>query len=128
MKINRLWYILLALLALTALAIVYAFAPGQYSFYPRCFFFGITGWQCPGCGSLRATHALLHGDIHAAFAYNPLLVSLMPATAFAGLWVGFCKLTNRGLRLPVRPLCLWLLLGMGVLFAVVRNLPIEFVR
>ncbi len=34
---------------------------------PRCLFKLITGYECPGCGSQRAFHSLLHGDIAAAW-------------------------------------------------------------
>lgn len=38
----------------------------------------LTGWDCPGCGSQRAIHALLHGDLAGAFGANALLVVLAP--------------------------------------------------
>ena len=125
-KMNRCCYILIALLAIAGTAVLYAFAPDQHSFYPRCHFLAMTGWQCPGCGSLRATHSLLHGDLKAAFAFNPLLISLLVPVALAVLGASFCKITGRLPRLSIRPLCLWLLLGVGVLFAVMRNLSPAF--
>lgn len=36
---------------------------------------------CPGCGGLRATHELAHGDVAAAWAYNPLVVVAFPLLA-----------------------------------------------
>ena len=121
MKIPGIWYVALAALITAALAVLYAFAPDQYSFYPRCFLYVMTGWQCPGCGGLRATHSLLHGDIGAAFSYNPLLVSLAPVGLIAACWLGFQKASGRPLRWPTK--LLWLLLGVGVVFTVVRNVP-----
>ncbi|MCM1109265.1 MAG: DUF2752 domain-containing protein [Clostridium sp.] len=38
----------------------------------------ITGLQCPGCGSQRAVHSLLHADLRAAWGYNALLVAFLP--------------------------------------------------
>lgn len=56
------------------LAVAYAFNPDGGAFpYPRCLFRQLTGWQCPGCGSARALHALLHGRPLQAFAFNPAL-------------------------------------------------------
>src|SRR6266853_1383676 len=69
--------LLIAAAALTVaclLAVLYFFSPEQYSFYPRCLLHSWTGLQCPGCGSLRAAHHLLHGQIGAAFRLNPLFV------------------------------------------------------
>lgn len=41
---------------------------------PRCPFLQLTGWQCPGCGSLRGIHALLHGDIGRVLQLNVMLI------------------------------------------------------
>ena len=43
-------------------------SPGHY---PTCPFLAITGWYCPGCGSLRAVHDLLHGDLAGAVRPQP---------------------------------------------------------
>jgi hypothetical protein len=66
-------------------AALFFFDPATHSFYPPCLFKTIFGAQCPGCGSLRAMHELLHGNVAAAWALNkPLLVAL-PLAAAAGL-------------------------------------------
>ncbi len=36
---------------------------------------------CPGCGITRATLALLHGDLHAALRFHPLVLVLAPLMA-----------------------------------------------
>jgi len=59
-------------------AVVYVFNPEGHGFYPRCPLFVLTGWQCAGCGTLRAAHCLLHGDFARAFALNPMLVVFGP--------------------------------------------------
>ncbi len=33
--------------------------------------------QCPGCGTTRALHALVHGDVAAAFGWNPFTMTLL---------------------------------------------------
>ena len=43
-----------------------------------CPFRAVTGWDCPLCGGTRMGDALLHGDVLAAFGYNPLaLIGLL---------------------------------------------------
>src|SRR5688572_26415576 len=37
--------------------------PSTSVLFPRCLFFSITSLHCPGCGSQRAIHELLHGNI-----------------------------------------------------------------
>jgi hypothetical protein len=40
---------------------------------------------CPGCGSLRAAHQLLHGNLKEAWALNkPILIALPLAFAAGG--------------------------------------------
>lgn len=67
---------------LAAAATVYLFDPATTWFYPPCVFNMLTGLLCPGCGGTRALHALLHGDVAAAFAFNPLLFVAMGTAAF----------------------------------------------
>jgi len=64
--------------AIVAVAILYFFPPTEHSFYPRCVFRSLTGLNCPGCGSLRAMHGLLHGNLSGAFHLNPAFVISLP--------------------------------------------------
>lgn len=69
---------LIVLFVAGLLAVVYfRYNPATY-FFPRCPFFSLTGYKCPGCGSQRAIHHLLHLDIPAAARENMLLVALLP--------------------------------------------------
>ena len=63
---------------LSGLAVVYRFPPAEYSFYPRCPIYLTTHWLCPGCGSTRALHSLLHLDFQSALHYNALFTLLVP--------------------------------------------------
>lgn len=49
-----------------------------YSLYPPCLFKLLTGWNCPGCGGLRMTHDLLHGDLAASVNDNVFLLVSIP--------------------------------------------------
>lgn len=63
---------------IVALTAVYALIDPSTHFFPRCIFLQLTGYQCPGCGSQRAVHALLHGHIAEAWHFNALLVASIP--------------------------------------------------
>jgi hypothetical protein len=58
--------------------IYYHFSPADSSFFIKCPFKALTGFDCPGCGSQRAIHCLLHFDISGAFCANPLLICALP--------------------------------------------------
>ena len=55
--------------------------PKDGAFYPQCLFYNVTGLPCNGCGFLRATHSLLHGEMHQALSFNPLVFLASPLFA-----------------------------------------------
>jgi hypothetical protein len=73
-----------AALVLAGAAVLYAFSPSETWWYPRCPILAITGLRCPGCGTLRALHAALHGRLAEAFRLNPLSMLLLPLLAVYG--------------------------------------------
>lgn len=64
--------------ALAAAALLYAFVDPAAHLFPRCIFLSLTGFQCPGCGSQRAIHALLTGHLSQAWHFNALFVASIP--------------------------------------------------
>ena len=75
--------IIVAVLALLLVIgfIYYALDPTTSGIFPRCPFLTLTGYKCPGCGSQRAFHALLNGEVAAAFRYNAMLFISVPCVA-----------------------------------------------
>lgn len=92
--------------------------------YPTCPMLAITGLYCPGCGSLRAVHDLLHGDLVGALARNPLAVLAVPYLAF---WLVSWALRATGRPAPrstVLPAwAIWVLLGVVLAYGIARNIP-----
>ncbi|MCB1008119.1 MAG: DUF2752 domain-containing protein [Acidobacteria bacterium] len=109
--------VLVAAALAAAAFLVYEFDPTGVDFFPKCLFYSATGLACPGCGSTRALHALLHLDLGAAFRLNPLPFVLVPAGA---LWLALAR-TQPSSRLA-RSLP-WVLAGAIVAFTIWRNLP-----
>jgi hypothetical protein len=62
---------------------LFIFEPGRTGFFPVCLFRLLTGLTCPGCGTTRALHAILHGHLEAAFMLNPLLLLASPLLVYA---------------------------------------------
>lgn len=97
------------------LVLVYRVDPGVSALYPPCPVHYLTGLFCPGCGSLRALHALLHGRMMEAFSMNALMVISLP---LLGL-------------LLVRPAWShkrwvpWVALAVLIVYAIARNLPVR---
>ena len=108
--------------AVIAAAIYYVFDPSvEGNLFPRCVFRTFTVWKCPGCGSQRALHALLHGDIADAWRYNVFMVLVIPIIVF----YAFAEFTRtrfpRFYYFTGHPAIVWSLLGLIVLWWVLRN-------
>ncbi|MDE6288097.1 MAG: DUF2752 domain-containing protein [Muribaculaceae bacterium] len=84
---RRLLYILAIAAAVCGVAgILYlAFNDPETSPAPSCIFHRLTGYDCPGCGTQRAVHALLQGRVADAWKANAALFFAVP---LAGLYIG----------------------------------------
>ncbi|MFF3064016.1 DUF2752 domain-containing protein [Oerskovia sp. NPDC057915] len=90
--------------------------------YPLCPLLAVTGWACPACGGLRATHDLATGDLAGAWAMNPLWVLVVPFLVVAwALWVrrAWRGTTARAVPPWVGVVGLVVLIGFGI----ARNVP-----
>lgn len=97
--------------------------PNQPGHYPTCPFLSLTGLFCPGCGALRAVHAMAQGEVMTALDRNVLVVG--GAVLLAAIWIGRLVHAWRGTA-PTRvahPALVWGLLVLVVVFTVARNLP-----
>lgn len=108
--------------ATVAVGFVAAVDPEQPGHYPTCPFLAVTDLYCPGCGSLRAVHALTQGDLATAVDRNVLTVAALPVLVFA--WLAWLRRDATG-----APRSAWAapasLLGtvavLVLVFAVARN-------
>jgi hypothetical protein len=86
---------------------------------PPCPIHAVFGYYCPGCGSLRSLHNLLNGHILEAWAYNPLVLCMMPIVIL-GIINEFYP--NRHMELSlIRPWIIWSMLGVIIIFGILRN-------
>jgi Protein of unknown function (DUF2752) len=92
--------------------------PATTWFFPPCLLHKFTGLYCPGCGSTRALHCLLHGEVYEAMRNNALIVLALPLVA------GILVLRAASGRPATASRWRWvvILLAVLVLFGVVRNI------
>lgn len=131
----RLWLVASAAAAalLAGAALLYAVNPATTRLFPPCPFHALTGWYCPGCGSTRCLHHLLHGRVATAFDLNPLLVVMLPfvvvALALEARRAGGLAPARRTRgATPLHRWWVWALLAVVLAFGVLRNLPWAAVR
>lgn len=94
---------------------------GSYGFCPFKF---LTGLECPGCGGLRAMNHVTNFEWGAAFSSNVFAVVLVASLLV--LWLRWTYRRARGddsLIFAFSPVYGYVLLGVMIVFTVVRNTP-----
>jgi Protein of unknown function (DUF2752) len=98
-----------------------------------CPFRAITGWDCPLCGGTRMGSALLHGDVQAAFLYNPLALICLLVLGLLGVLWAVEAAGGPAIRLPRSFATTWLRriragqwlavgLAIAVIYTIARNM------
>ena len=125
LRLRRRLALLAAVVVPLAAVYLYQVPPVEGAWYPKCMFFALTGCHCPGCGTTRCLHALLHGDLRQAVAYNLLTVVSLPFLLVWGLRAGLAAVRGVPLSGPRAPAwCLRALVYLVFAFWVLRNLPL----
>ena len=123
--VNRRASVFLLWLAIGAAGVfLFVLEPGKSALFPGCPFRTLTGFTCPGCGTTRGLHQLLHGNIGAAFQLNPLLILALPLLLYALLSYTITVMRGQPLKrnsLPAK--YIWAIFGVVLFFWVFRNTP-----
>ena len=121
MRRNIIKFFLLTIIAV----LFFLLDPTQNQLFPRCAFNALTGYYCPGCGSQRAIHNLLHLNIAGVVSNNFLFLPAVLAIAYHYLHP---LLNNKfGWKLPnilYKRYTPWIIFGTVMLFWLLRNLPV----
>lgn len=114
--------VVIVIVILAILLLFYSFVNPCESWIPKCPFYMLTGLYCPGCGSQRALHALLHADITGAWRYNPAMIISIPLLSVLVLCQLFPqKLSRLDKITSSRTFILFIALSF-ILWTIVRNL------
>ena len=120
---QRRWWVGAGIVAMLVIAAViyYVYDPATTPF-PRCPFLVLTGWECPGCGSQRAIHSLLHLDFAAAWRYNAMLVLSIPYVVLLVVaeWLGRRR-QSRLYRVLNSEVLIWSYFALVVAWWILRN-------
>jgi len=122
---NTLKYWLIGIVMVAWLMLLRFIDPVASSHYPTCPFHALTGLDCPGCGSSRCAHDMVHLDFASAFWHNPLAFIAIPGVliyvvgGIAGWWR---KDRFNVVPQSIRSRLSSILLVLIVVFSVLRNL------
>lgn len=117
---------LILLTMIAAAGAVFLRNPRSYGMGVLCPTRRYFGFYCPGCGSTRAAHDLLHGQFGSAFANNPAGVGLgTPVVVWlvAMLLLGATRGYAWRIRTPAT--VGWWVTILLVLYMAARNIPIK---
>lgn len=120
---SRLAWGALAAGAAAAAVLLFVFDPAASSVFPPCVFHALTGLHCPGCGSLRAFHSLLHGEVLRALAFNPLTTAAVPLLCAGIVRESRRIVSGRDLDWRLPAWAIYALLALLLAFGIARNLP-----
>ena len=97
----------------------------KYEIPVPCLTYKLLGLYCPGCGSGRATRALLNFDLLSALDYNALYVILLPFLSYY-LFKVYMRVVLKKDIIPffrISPRIASITSGIIILFGVIRNIP-----
>lgn len=112
---------LFLLLAIVLVGVYYLFDPSASGMFPKCRLLQLTGYKCPGCGTQRMLHSLLHFDFVTAFRYNAYLLTLFPVFILLMLLDGWQKWLSRKWADITTYILVGLFLVTTILWWVLRN-------
>ena len=120
----KLKYIGMLVLGIVLAFLFFYVNPSNVNFFPKCPLYATTGIYCPGCGSQRATHQLLHLNILGVLQQNILYLFGVLLIAYhlivTSLNLFFKKHIYNYIYHPKTPI---IILIIVIVFWILRNIP-----
>lgn len=117
----KLWILIPLAAVAVGCVVLYRVTPENTWWMPPCVFHRLTGLHCPGCGTARALHKLLHGDLVGAWRMNQLTLLLIPVMVY--LIMSACR-AKPGAKRESPPLWApWVIVALVAGFWIARNIP-----
>jgi hypothetical protein len=101
--------------------------PKSFAYFPKCPFYSFTGLYCPGCGSQRAFHEMLHGNLWVGIQHN-FLIMLALLVIFYKFYVFFqnsFQKENTVKNILYHNAAPWVILVVVMSFWILRNIPMD---
>ncbi len=120
---KRVWIAgIIAVLAISLAIVYYYFDPVEARWMPRCLWKVATGTDCPGCGSQRMAHALVHGDISGAWRANAFALCMIPLIGLLLVLELNREKYQKLYRKVHAPWAIWTLVAAVLIWWIVRNI------
>ena len=115
----------IVILSLGILSLYFFYDPISHKYFPKCFFNQATGLHCPGCGTQRAVHSFLQGDIIKGISYNILFSVFLIIMVYRVLLYTLKKFTTKKYyNILHNPIVTYAIVIFIILFWILRNINI----
>ena len=115
----------IVIFSLGIISLYFFYDPLVSTFFPKCIFNQATGLHCPGCGTQRAIHNILQGNIIIGFSYNIFLLLIVLVLVYLLLLNTFKKITRKEYsNILKKPIVTNSILVFVILFWILRNINI----
>jgi len=122
-KLKKVFIATASILVICLFLFYYFYNPTEYSIFPRCPFNRITGLFCPGCGSQRAIHQILHANFTKGISHNFLIGLAVLVIVYDALIYLMNKVLNKSFKNILHySKTTYTILILIILFWVLRNI------
>lgn len=122
-KPNTLIKIGIVIVLLGALSLYFFINPSEHDFFPKCPFYSFTGIYCAGCGSQRAIHQIINGNIFTGVRHNYLLVLVFGVLSYKAIIYLLNKINKKTFSdIFHKPIATKIILVLVLLFWLLRNI------
>ena len=124
-NLKRVLIVLGVLVITSILALYFNYSPSEYTIFPKCPFYTLTGLYCPGCGSQRAIHQILNGNILKGLSHNFLIILLILVLIYDAVILILNKTIKKAYKnILHKSITTYLILITVILFWLLRNIDL----
>ena len=118
------FFISIVIVLILMLSLYFFLDPSSTAFFPKCPFLSFTGFYCPGCGSQRAIHNILQGNIFSGIRHNYLILLMGLVLGYQALIFLLNKFGSKTYgNLLHKSKMTKAILAMVIIFWILRNIP-----
>ena len=115
----------IVIMLLGVLSLYFFWSPSEYDFFPKCPFYFLSGIYCAGCGSQRAIHQIINGQVINGIRHNYLLLLVFGVLTYKATIFVLNQVYNKThFDIFHKPIATKIILVLVLLFWVLRNIRV----
>ncbi len=115
----------IVIMLLGVLSLYFFWSPSEYDFFPKCPFYFLSGIYCAGCGSQRAIHQIINGQVINGIRHNYLLLLVFGVLTYKATLFVLNQVYNKTyFDILHKPITTKIILALVLLFWVLRNIRV----